>query len=113
MRPWIEELARTLTTVVGAGGGPLTTRLFWPALPSMVNAVAVVPRLRLMVSPAPVNCVGDRVSVLFPDGAATETLFVPALPFTVTGPARSPMGIVIALFPDPPSTVTCPDEPET
>jgi hypothetical protein len=51
--------------------------LLLPPPPATVRFVAVLPRLKLMVSPSPVNCVEVSVSTLDPEGPLTVTVQVP------------------------------------
>ena len=50
----VEEFTLIFIGVTGAGGVPSSARLFSPPLPSMVIPAKVEPRLRLIISPAPV-----------------------------------------------------------
>src|SRR5207253_3555796 len=78
--------------VTGPGGVPWTTSwLLLPPPPATVKFVAVVPRLNLIISPSPVNCVEVSVSTLDPGGPLTITVQVPVVELMVTGPNKLPI----------------------
>src|SRR4051794_37253328 len=65
-------LGASFCAVSGPGGVPWTTSwLLLLSPPATVKFVAVLPRLKLMVSPAQVNCADDRVRTFEPGGALT------------------------------------------